>query len=230
MEILCRIIALVVGYAFGLFNTGYIYGKMKGIDIREHGSGNAGTTNAMRVLGKKAGILTYAGDMLKCLVAGCIMRYLVCGFILDMSDDFAFLILMYTSMGVILGHNFPFYMGFKGGKGIAASSGIIIATLDLKIWFISLFLFVIVVAVTKYVSVGSMLLLIGFFIQIVVFGQLDMIFGLDGFNYSDYNIECYILVFLLAALSVWRHKANIVRLMNGTENKVGQKKKQGKVE
>ena len=61
MEILLRVMAIVVGYFFGLFNTGYIYGKMKGIDIREHGSGNAGTTNAMRVLGKKAGIMTYAG-------------------------------------------------------------------------------------------------------------------------------------------------------------------------
>ncbi len=226
MEILYRVIALVIGYVFGLFNTGYIYGKMKGIDIREHGSGNAGTTNAMRVLGKKAGIMTYAGDMLKCLISGCLMRYVFCGVILDTSDDFAFLILMYTSMGVILGHNFPFYMGFKGGKGIAASSGIIIATLDLKIWFISLFIFVAVVAITKYVSLGSMLLLTGFFIQIVVFGQLDMLFGLDGFPYSEYNIECYVLVFLLAVLSVFRHKANIVRLMNGTENKVGQKKKQ----
>ncbi len=223
MEILYRIIALIVGYFFGLFNTGYIYGKMKGIDIREHGSGNAGTTNAMRVLGKKAGIMTYAGDMLKAMISGCLMRFVFCGMILDTSDDFAFLIMMYTCFGVILGHNFPFYMGFKGGKGIAASSGVIGATLDIRMWLISIAVFALVVFVTKYVSVGSMVLLVSFFIQIVVFTQFDMLWGM-GSN-SEFLIECYILVLLLAILSVIRHKANIVRLMNGTENKVGQKKK-----
>ncbi len=224
MEVLYRIIALIVGYCFGLFNTGYIYGKMKGIDIREHGSGNAGTTNAMRVLGKKAGIMTYVGDMLKALIAGCLMRFVFCGLILDTSEDFAFLIMIYTCMGVILGHNFPFYMGFKGGKGIAASSGVIGATLDIRIWIISLAIFVIVVAVTKYVSVGSMILLVSFFIQIVVFSQMDILWGMD--STSSHLTECYILVLAMAILSVVRHRANIVRLMNGTENKVGQKKKQ----
>ncbi len=228
MEILYRVIALIVGYFFGLFNTGYIYGKMKGIDIREHGSGNAGTTNAMRVLGKKAGIMTYAGDMLKAMISGCLMRFVFCGLILDTTEDFGFLIMMYTCFGVILGHNFPFYMGFKGGKGIAASSGVIGATLDVRMWIISIVIFASVVTVTKYVSVGSMILLFSFFIQIVVFSQLDILWGMG--PDSPFLIECYILVLLLAILSVVRHKANIVRLMNGTENKVGQKKNQGKVE
>lgn len=224
MEILLRVMAIVVGYFFGLFNTGYIYGKMKGIDIREHGSGNAGTTNAMRVLGKKAGIMTYAGDMLKAMISGCLMRFVVCGVILDTSEDFAFLIMMYTCVGVILGHNFPFYMGFKGGKGIAASSGVIGATLDVRMWIISIIVFALVVYITKYVSVGSMVLLVSFFIQIVVFTQADILWGMD--SMSEYLVECYLLVLFLAILSVVRHKANIIRLMNGTENKVGQKKTQ----
>lgn len=228
MEILYRIIAIIIGYIFGLFNTGYIYGRIKGIDIREHGSGNAGTTNAMRVLGKKAGIMTYAGDMLKAMISGCLMRFVFCGMILDTTEDFAFLIMMYTCFGVILGHNFPFYMGFKGGKGIAASSGVIGATLDIRMWIISILVFAIVVAVTKYVSVGSMILLFSFFLQIVVFSQLDMLWGLG--STSPHLMECYIIVLILAILSVFRHKANIIRLMNGTENKVGQKKKEGKVE
>ncbi len=228
MEILYRIIAIAIGYIFGLFNTGYIYGRLKGIDIREHGSGNAGTTNAMRVLGKKAGIMTYAGDMLKALISGCLMRFVFCGVILDKPEDFGFLIMIYTCFGVILGHNFPFYMGFKGGKGIAASSGVIAATLDVRMWIISILVFAIIVAVTKYVSVASMILLFSFFIQIVVFSQLDLLWGMGAD--SPYLMECYAIVLILAILSVVRHKANIVRLINGTENKVGQKRKDGKVE
>ena len=115
-----RLICLVIGYAFGLFQTGYIYGKLHGIDIRKEGSGNAGTTNALRVLGKKAGIITYIGDMVKAVLAAMVVR-LIFG---QSHADIIMVLVLYSGFGVILGHNFPFYLGFKGGKGIAASYGL----------------------------------------------------------------------------------------------------------
>lgn len=210
-----RVVCLVLGYVFGLFQTGYIYGKIKHIDIREHGSGNAGTTNAMRVLGKKAGIITYIGDMLKALISALIV-YII---FYDSCKDFIFVLLLYSGFGVMLGHNFPFYMGFKGGKGIAAASGAIIGLLDWKLFILALLTFVIVTIVSRYVSLGSLCVMAGFFIEIVIFGQLGLL------NLADaYRIEAYIVSFLMAALAFIKHSGNIVRLINGNERKIGEKK------
>lgn len=99
------------------------YGKTKGIDIRKYGSGNAGTTNALRVLGTKAGLIVFAGDCLKCIIAVCITRALFS----TGHPENIYLLCLYTGAGSIIGHNFPFYMGFKGGKGIAATAGLILS-------------------------------------------------------------------------------------------------------
>ena len=115
-----RIICLLIGYAFGLFQTSYIYGRTKGIDIREHGSGNAGTTNALRTLGKKAGAITLAGDCIKCILAVLTVR-LIFG---ASHPEMLKLLTVYAAAGTILGHNFPLYLGFRGGKGIAATAGL----------------------------------------------------------------------------------------------------------
>ena len=111
-------LCLFIGYIFGCFQTGYFYGKSKGIDIRNDGSGNAGTTNTLRVLGKKAGYITYLGDALKAIFAIMIVKYIIYGQLITPSMDFH-LLLAYTGFGVALGHNYPFYLNFKGGKGIA---------------------------------------------------------------------------------------------------------------
>lgn len=211
-----RVICLVIGYVFGLFQTGYLYGKMKHVDVRNYGSGNAGTTNTMRVLGKKAGIITYIGDTLKAILAGLV----VYGIYGKTYHEAIFILLLYTGLGVVLGHNFPFYMGFKGGKGIAASSGVIIALFDWKLILLAFFTFVIVTCVSKYVSLGSLCMMAGFFIELVIFGQLGMVHNL----HADNRIEAYILGFLLSGLAFFRHRANIKRLINGTERKIGQKK------
>jgi glycerol-3-phosphate acyltransferase PlsY len=129
-----RIICLVMGYIFGLFQTGYIYGKMHGIDIRESGSGNSGTTNALRVLGKQAGLIVLIGDIGKCIIACLLCRFLFGSRLPDME----LLLVLYTGVGVILGHNFPFYMNFKGGKGIAATGGLVISVFDVRIFVISI--------------------------------------------------------------------------------------------
>ena len=107
-----RVICLLIGYVFGLFQTAYFYGKTKGIDIRKYGSGNAGTTNALRVLGTKAGLIVFAGDCLKCIIAVCITRALFS----TGHPENIYLLCLYTGAGAIIGHNFPFYMGFKGER------------------------------------------------------------------------------------------------------------------
>lgn len=203
-----RIICLIIGYAFGLFQTGYIYGKIHHIDIRKHGSGNAGTTNALRVLGKKAGLIVFIGDAFKTIFACLLVRLLFAE-----SPDTDMLVL-YAGFGVILGHNFPFYLNFKGGKGIAATAGIL-ASMDWRMCAVCGTIFILTVVVTRYVSLGSILVVISFFIMAVVFG-----------NAGDYRVsaEClpefYVLAGAIMVMAVWRHRANMKRLLSGTENKL----------
>ena len=218
--IIYRIICVVIGYLFGIFQTGYIYGRLNNVDIRNFGSGNAGTTNAMRVLGRKAGIITYIVDMLKELIAGIFVRAIF-GLALYLSSVEVFILVIYTGVGVILGHNYPFYMGFKGGKGIAASSGVVFSLLDLKLSVLAVCTFAVIALISKYVSLASMCMMIGFFGEFIAFTELDMLKPIAG---SEYRVEAYILVFFMAALAVFKHRSNIVRLINGTERKILQKK------
>ena len=120
-----RIICLAIGYVFGLFQTGYIYGKLHNVDIRTMGSGNAGTTNGLRTMGFKAGAITFLGDAFKCIFAVLAVK-LIFG---EAHADILPLLAMYAGMGAVLGHNFPFYLKFKGGKGIAATAGLLASTL-----------------------------------------------------------------------------------------------------
>ena len=211
-----RIICLVIGYACGLLQSGYLVGKMHHIDIRKAGSGNSGSTNALRVMGLKAGLMTFAGDVLKCFAAVLIVRAIYHG------SNILPLLMMYAGAGVTLGHNFPFYMNFKGGKGIAASSGVIFSLVffDWKFLALGLITFFVALALTKYVSFSSLCLMTGFFLEMVIFGQLNMVHNL---NQSE-KLESYILVGIMMVLSYIRHKDNIKRLVNGTERKIGQKK------
>ena len=210
-----RIICLAVGYVLGLFNTSYIYGRMHGIDIREHGSGNAGTTNALRTLGKKAGALTLLGDCLKCVIAVLIARFV---FSSHGSTDLSVLEL-YAGAGCILGHNFPFYMKFKGGKGIAASVGLLLA-FDWRIFLVCAVVFFTVFFLTHYVSLCSLLSYVCFVIMLVIFGHMGM------YQCTSAALtEMYFVGVLLAALAFWRHRQNIQRLIHGNENKIVFRKK-----
>ena len=126
--------------------------------------------------------------------------------------------LLYTGFGVVLGHNFPFYMGFKGGKGIAASAGLF-AALDWRIMVVCLVVFVLVVALTRYVSLGSILVMLLFLAGMLFFGMR-----------GDYGVEeqalpeFYVMASVITMMAVWRHRSNIKRLLSGTENKLGAKK------
>lgn len=204
-----RVICIAIGYIFGLFQTSYIYGRMKGIDIRQHGSGNAGTTNSLRVLGPKAAAVVFAGDVLKCGLAMTAVRFLFGESYADMMP----LLVIYTAAGAILGHNFPFYLGFKGGKGIACTAGMVIffhpVIIPLEVLtFFGIFF------TTHYVSLGSLLVYVVLIIQMLVFGQTGW-FGMS----QAYLIELYVLIALLAALAFWGHRANIKRLIHKNERK-----------
>ena len=216
MNILARFVCLVCGYLFGIIQTAYIYGRLHGIDIRQHGSGNSGTTNALRVLGKKAGLIVFLGDLLKGVVA-CSITHIILDMInLPGVSDNKYLFVLYMGFGVVLGHNFPFYMQFKGGKGIAATSGMIIGLWDWRLIVILLAVFIISVAVTKYVSVGSILIMSGFFILYTIFA----IMGDYNFAERAKLIESIVVAGVIAGLAIFRHRANIKRLIAGTENKL----------
>ena len=204
-----RIICLVIGYVFGLFQTAYIYGKLHGIDIRNYGSGNAGTTNTLRVLGTKAGVLVLFGDIAKCILA-IVISSLIFG---KTHSDMIYLLKIYAAAGAILGHNFPFYLRFKGGKGIAATAGMILAFHPYFIP-IAVVLFFGIFFTTHYVSLGSLILYAGFFIEMVVLGQMG-VFGMT----QPLLIELYIVTAFLTVMAYYKHRENIKRLVSGTERK-----------
>ena len=205
-----RLVCVVIGYAFGLFQTAYFLGKAKGIDIRQYGSGNSGTTNAVRVLGTKAGLLVMVGDILKCIIVVWIVR-LTFG---ANYPDMKYLLCLYAGAGAVLGHNYPFYMGFRGGKGIAATGGLILS-------FHPHFIVVGVLAffgsflLTHYVSLGSLMVYAFFMIQMVVEGQL----GVFGNTSQAVLNEMYIVTAFLTVMAYWKHRQNIIRLIHGEERK-----------
>ena len=209
-----RVISLLIGYVFGLLQSGYLYGKfVKNTDIRQHGSGNAGSTNILRVFGVKSALIVFLGDFFKAVVAMFIARKLFGG--TGNGDLYA----MYAALGVTLGHDFPFYMNFKGGKGIASMAGILTA-MDLRITAVCLLIFVAVVYLTRFVSLGSILVSIAF-------GVMNIYFCWKGY----YNVlpgncpEVYAITLFLTGLAIQRHHANIGRLLSGTENKISFSKK-----
>ncbi|MCI5954021.1 MAG: glycerol-3-phosphate 1-O-acyltransferase PlsY [Lachnospiraceae bacterium] len=205
-----RVICLLIGYIFGLFQTAYFYGKAHGIDIRQHGSGNSGTTNALRVLGTKAGLIVFAGDCLKCMAAVWLVRLLFG----ESYHNIIYLLCLYTGAGAILGHNYPFYMNFKGGKGIAATAGMV---LSFHPYFIitGVLLFFIPFFTTHYVSLGSLLVYAGLMIQLVIFGQMGFFAEMT----QGQLIEMYIVFGFLLVLAYWKHRENIKRLIHGNERK-----------
>lgn len=203
-----RIICLLIGYLFGNFQTAYILGKTKGIDIRDYGSGNAGTTNAMRVMGTKAGITVFVGDLLKSFLA-----LVLVGFLFGKSHpELVYLLKSWTFAGVVLGHDFPFYMGFKGGKGVAVMAGF---APGFHWSFIpsALVLFFVPYLKTYYVSLGSLMVYGGTFIQLIIEGQL----GVFAPTSQAHLIEIYIIQGILTFMAYYRHRANLGRLLSGTE-------------
>lgn len=200
---LIYIAIVIISYLLGNISTSYIVAKrLAGVDIRTQGSGNAGSTNVLRTLGKKAGALTFVGDVLKGLLAVLIARLIAYSMHIDQSTC-AYL----AVVAVVLGHNYPVFLGFKGGKGVATSLGSMLG-MNPIIALTCLGFFIIIVAITKYVSLGSILGI-----------SLSPIIMIINHNTKG------ILVTLFLTISVAiTHKENIKRLISGTERKIGTKK------
>jgi acyl phosphate:glycerol-3-phosphate acyltransferase len=188
------ILCAVIGYLIGNISPSYLLGRgIKNIDIREHGSGNAGATNTFRVLGSKMGLLVFLCDVLKGVVSVFIGRWI--------GGEYGGII---SAVSAISGHNWPIVLGFKGGKGIAASLG----TLFILAPDIALIMFaigVVIILTTKYVSLASIITTI----------LLPICIWIRGYSraYIVYGV-------IIAAMALYRHKSNISRLISGKENKI----------
>ncbi|MBQ9196874.1 MAG: glycerol-3-phosphate 1-O-acyltransferase PlsY [Clostridia bacterium] len=191
------LLSAVIGYVLGSVSTGILYSRALGRDIRTQGSKNSGATNMTRVHGLKKGGLTFLGDCLKGVLAALIGKWLGGQTGAVVGGTFA-----------VLGHMWPIFFGFQGGKGVATCIGIGFVTYPL-FGGLALLIGVAVMLISKFVSLGSMLGLIAFAIGVTLYYGLWPI-GLWGIG--------------LAALVVWRHRSNIKRLMNGTENRIGKSK------
>lgn len=220
-----RIVCLVIGYTFGLIQTSYILGRLNGIDIREHGSGNAGTTNTLRVLGRKAGLIVFLCDILKAFAAVILAYYLIPVLFGGEYQELLYLFKLYTGLGVILGHNYPFYLKFKGGKGIAAMGGTILgfhgifALTGFIIFFSTFF-------IAHYVSLASLVLSVGFFVEMLIFGIARI--GVFAAIPENVLLEMYIVTFIISVMAFLRHHENIKKLLKGEERKtyLGKKKRE----
>ncbi len=208
--LMVRVFCVLIGYLFGLFQTAFFYGKMHGIDIRTAGSGNAGTTNALRVLGTKAGLIVMIGDIAKTMIAIAIVRHIF----VPSYPELDYLLVLYTALGAILGHNYPFYMRFKGGKGIACTGGLVFSS-DWRFIVMGLAAFFIPFFTVHMVSVGSLLVYFIYVVMLIFLGQTGFFAPMAQANLT----EMYILAFFLMAMAYWRHRTNIVNLINGTERK-----------
>lgn len=205
------IIVTIIAYLLGSISFSVIISKkMAGFDVREKGSGNAGTTNVLRTVGKKASIITLICDILKGVVA--ILVAYIAGLILKDSVDKALLIQL-AGLAVIIGHTFPIYFGFKGGKGIATALGVLLIT-NWNIGLICLVFALVLMIITKMVSLGSLAAAVLFPILIIFMPHTSYL--VDG-NYIIYGI-------LIAALVIFNHRTNVKRLLTGTENKIDFKK------
>lgn len=198
-----RLGALVIGYLLGGVQSAILLGRLKGVDIRTQGSGNAGTTNTVRVLGKKAGAMVLLMDIAKTLIAILIASLLFKGVAPNV------VISLYAGIGVILGHSYPVFFGFKGGKGIAATAGLIIGIGNPLLFLISAAIFFTCFGITKIVSLSSLLVTgaLPFLLILLYCGQPG-------------SLEAMALGFVIMAITYYRHKENIKRLLTGTESKL----------
>ncbi|SJZ54548.1 glycerol-3-phosphate 1-O-acyltransferase PlsY [Garciella nitratireducens] len=188
------IIWIILAYFLGNISTSYFVGKIMGnIDIRNHGSGNAGATNALRVLGVKAGVITLIGDMLKGMIIVGLAKYFG-----------NFQLALACGLAVIIGHDFPVLFHFKGGKGIATSIGVF-TFIDPIVTILSVIIGLIIILKSKYVSLGSIVaMVLAPFIMILLKRPKQLI----------------IYTFIISLLTIYQHRSNLKRLFNGTENKL----------
>ena len=206
MSVVEILLCLALGYFCGCISSGYFVGKFYHTDIRTLGSGNAGTTNVLRNFGVLPAIITFVGDLAKAVVPILLIR-----FCFTTQTD-AYLLCLYCGLGVVLGHNYPFYLGFKGGKGIAVTSAVVMSAAHPIMIPVGLAIFIAAVVLTRYVSVGS--LFVAWYIP-----ANTLIF-----HYNDRQfIHMMVISLLFTVFAYFQHRQNIVRIIHGNENKLWQK-------
>lgn len=203
------LLCLLAGYFCGCISCGYFVGKFFKKDIRELGSGNAGTTNVLRNFGVVPAIITFVGDLAKAVIPILLIR--LC---FDTQNNW-YLLCLYCGLGVVLGHNYPFYLGFKGGKGIAVTAAVVMSAAHPIMIPIGLAIFLLAVILTRYVSVGS--LLVAWYIpaNTLAFYSSDKQF-----------VHMMVISLLFTVFAYFQHRQNIVRLIHGNENKLWKTKKE----
>ena len=217
---LAYIIMAVIAYLIGSVNFSVIISKkMAGFDVREKGSGNAGSTNVLRTVGKKAAIITLVCDILKGVLS--VLIALLVGAIAGESANSA-IVVEIAALAVVIGHTFPVFFGFRGGKGVATSLGVILIV-NWKIGLICLVFALALMALTRMVSLGSIS-------ASVLFAVLTMFIRDSYIGGIDFDFSFIIFGILLAALVIFNHRSNLKRIINGTENKLNFKKKETKTE
>lgn len=199
-----QLLWIPAAYLIGAIPFGFLAGKMRGIDIRDHGSGNIGATNVLRTLGKPVGITVLILDILKGLVPVLLARHFC--------DDS--LIHILAAVATIMGHNYTCFLRFKGGKGIATSAGALAPLLPIPL-LIALVLWIVLFFTTRYVSVASMAAALSLPISLAVISAFD----------KNWDWPLFGLSVLLAVLAVWRHRSNIRNLRAGTEHRFEKKNK-----
>ncbi|WP_036728717.1 glycerol-3-phosphate 1-O-acyltransferase PlsY [Peptoniphilus mikwangii] len=196
------LITIIISYLVGSISGSYIIGKVfLNKDVRKYGSGNAGTTNAIRVFGIKWGIITFLIDFLKGIIIVLLSKN-----IFKVNET---LVLINILFGIV-GHDYPFYMKFKGGKGVATTLGALLIT-NFQLTFFCFLIWIFVTMASKMVSLGS----IFFFVSIIVLFL----------SFSSYNNIGLSIIFVIGLLGIYKHRSNIKRIINGTENKIGAVKK-----
>jgi len=213
VPVLAYIVTALGAYLIGSIPTGFLVARAKGVDIRAVGSGNIGATNTMRVLGKPAGIFVMIVDAAKgfctCVLAAIYFDCCVPG--PDYFDDAYWILskrlMLIAGICAVLGHNYPFWLKFKGGKGIATTAGVYLALAPAALG-IALAVFILTVLITRYVSLGSIVAAI--VLPVAVW-------------FTEGNLFLEIVTIALCALAIYKHKSNIKRLMAGTENRIDKK-------
>ena len=205
------IVMAIIAYLIGSINFSVIISKkMAGFDVREKGSGNAGTTNMLRSVGKKGAAITLICDILKGVVAILIAMFIGWAFKVENQS----LLVQIAGIAVVIGHTFPIFFGFKGGKGVATSLGILIMT-NWQIGLICLVFGIVLIVLTRMVSLGSCTAAV-LFPVLTLFISENYIVS-QGSGYFVYSV-------ILAIIVLFNHRSNIKRILSGTENKISFKK------
>ena len=213
----CICLSLIVGYLMGSISVSVILSKtlFKG-DVRKHGSGNAGATNMARVYGAKGGLLVLLGDFLKAILACAIV-------LLILEDKYTEVAIMLTGISCMLGHAYPIYFKFKGGKGVTVGAAIALV-IDWKILAFIFIVFFVTFMLTHIVSISSIMGALGLICSTLTFYLLN-VYGVAGGFFANFTAYRLILAVSASVLSVWLHRANIIRLIKGEEKVFSFKKK-----